>query len=274
VLTKSLFRTFATYSLFTEGIYARSQRIETLFDALGIDPYGTDEQISKTVKRVVHCIYQQENSDLTSFWQDVAKVFGSDARPLNGRKVLLGTDGELHANDKTCSVFFRPRMGGADDEVESEVAVEDASERLCDRVAFLNEVIRIHEPDTKVGVRTIAVHAFLSTRLVESFGVEQILRSVLVEATPSLPITFGTPGSDLYKDILVCDVRLLRSARQASDDTFKLVWRLPAHCLGGWFQLHETMFGPGWPGTAGEYVNEYLSNSRIQKMRKRRTHVF
>jgi len=47
--------------------------------------------------------------------------------PLIGKSILLGTDNQLHSCDDRCSVFFRPRSSGSDDEVFPEGGIDDAN---------------------------------------------------------------------------------------------------------------------------------------------------
>ena len=95
-------------------------------------------------------------------------LFGKDTKPLIGKSVLLGTDNQLHSCDDRCSVFFRPRSSGSDDEVLAEGGIDDIPENLRPFIAFLNEDIQTHIPRAKGGVETTAVHRYLSTGLVQS----------------------------------------------------------------------------------------------------------
>ena len=259
VIDAALLRSEATYPIFVQSLRVREAGIRRIFQVVNISPEAMPVDNAATVEAIARKLHASQNPvDWNGFWRDIESLFGRDTKPLIGRNVLLGTDNQLHSCDDQCSVFFRPRSSGTDDEVLAEGGIDDIPENLRPYIAFLNEAIQVHVPRATGGVQTTPVHAYLSSGLVETYGVERIFSSVLVKATPKLPIDIDAHDSQLCRDILQWGLRLLSVSKGSMDEPIRLLRRLPAPCIGGWFPINETSFGPGWPGKSGGQLDKYL----------------
>ncbi len=259
VIKASLLRSEATYPVFVQALRERESGIRRIFDEVNISPEAMPDDNAATIEAIARKLHEsKEPVDWSGFWQDVESLFGKDTKPLIGKSVLLGTDNQLHSCDDRCSVFFRPRSSGSDDEVLAEGGIDDIPENLRPFIAFLNEDIQTHIPRAKGGVETTAVHRYLSTGLVQSYGVERIFSGVLVKATPKLPHDIDGPDSQLCRDILQWGLRLLQASKHSMEEPIRLLSKLSAPCIGGWFPIDETSFGPGWPGKSGAELDAYL----------------
>ncbi|MGA2260031.1 MAG: DUF3883 domain-containing protein [Acidobacteriota bacterium] len=270
VLTPEVLYKEATYALVSPALASREHQIEALFKATGIQSGALDDWHAETVERVAKRLrLTGKKADWGGFWRDVQKLFQGRWEPLRGTKVLLGTDGQLHASDEKSSVFFRPLRLGTDDEVLSEEAINEVPPNLREFVAFLSERIETHVKGEKGRPQTTDIHAYLSRGLVSTFGVEQILRNVLIPAIPDLPVAVGSEKGRLCGDILRWGLRLVLSlvSRDKGESTLDLLARLPAPCRGGWYPLGHTAFGPGWEGTAGPEVQIYLNAAGTSESR-------
>jgi hypothetical protein len=259
VIKASLLRSEATYPVFVQALREREEGIRRVFKEVNISPEAMPEDNAATIEAIARKFVEyQEPIDWSGFWQDVESLFGNDTKPLIGKSVLLGTDNQLHSCDDRCSVFFRPRTSGSDDEVLADGGIEDIPENLRPFIAFLNEDIQTHIPRAQGGVETTAVHRYLSTGLVQSYGVERIFSGVLVKATPKLPHDIDGPDSHLCRDILQWGLRLLQASKHSMEEPIRLLGKILAPCIGGWFPIDETSFGPGWPGKSGAVLDAYL----------------
>ncbi len=259
VINTSLLRSEATYPVFVEALREREAGIRRIFEEVNISPEAMPEDNAATIEAIARNLHEsQEPVDWSGFWQDVESLFGKDTKPLIGKNVLLGTDNQLHSCDDRCSVFFRPRSSGSDDEVLAEGGIDDIPENLRPFIAFLNEDIQTHIPRAKGGVETTAVHRYLSTGLVQSYGVERIFSGVLVKATPKLSHDIDGSDSQLCRDILQWGLRLLQASKHSMEEPIRLLSKLSAPCIGGWYPIDETSFGPGWPGKSGAELEAYL----------------
>ena len=266
VITAALLRSEATYPIFVQSLRDREARIRKLFQAVSISPEAMPEDNAATVEAIAKKILgSQEPADWSGFWKDVESLFGRETEPLVGRNVLLGTDNQLHACGEQCSVFFRPRSSGTDDEVLTEGGIDDIPENLRPYIAFLSDAIQVHVPRASGGVQTTPVHAYLSSGLVETYGVERIFSSVLVKATPKLPFVIDGRDSKLCRDILQWSLRLLNVSKGSMDEPIRLLRRLPVPCIGGWHPINETSFGPGWPEKNGLKLDTYLRRNRTNE---------
>jgi len=269
VLTDSLLREVATFPVIDASLSSRKKQIQAMFDSIDLEWRASCEALAATIEKSAKYLHSgQKFSDWNGFWNDVELILDGKSEPLVGKKIILGTDNQLHASDQKCSVFFRPRSGGTDDEVLSEGSIDDIPENLRHFMAFLHESVRVHVPREKGGVRNTPVHVFLSSSgLVRPFGVEQILRNVLTEAIPQLPVPHSDAQEGLCRDILLWGLRLVVNSSGSRDRTLKLLGGLPAPCLGGWYPIRETSFGPGWPRTVGKELEEYLREADTEESR-------
>ncbi len=268
IIKASLLRSEATYPVFAEALREREVGIRRIFEEVNISSEATPEENAVTIEAIAKKIHEsQEPVDWNGFWWDVESLFDGDAEPLIGKSVLLGTDNELHSCKDQCSVFFRPRISGADGEVLPGGGIDDIPKNLRCFIAFLNENIQTHIPSAKGGIGTTAVHNFLSKELVQPYGVEKIFSGVLVKATSN-----GPKSDELCRDILQWGLRLLQASKHSMEEPIRLLSKLLAPCRGGWFPINETSFGPGWLGKSGDKLDEYLritDTSECNTARKR-----
>ena len=261
VISKDVMRSEAIYPVVVDSLSEREAGLKRIFEMLNIDSKAFPQDNAATVEAIAKKLANSSDTvNWNGFWIDVENLFSGDTEPLIGRQVLLGTDNQLHASDDEFSVFFRPRSSGTDDEVTVEGDIDDIPENLRPNLAFLNEAIQVHVPGPKGGVRNTPIHSYLvsGSGLVETYGVELIFRSVLVKVTPKLPSEISGQHSQLCADILQWSLRLINASKGSMDEPIRLLRRLPAPCVGGWYPIEETSFGPGWPGKCGKELYNYL----------------
>ena len=260
VISKDVIRSEATYSIFVESLSEREGGLKRIFEMLSLDSKAFPQDNAATVEAIAKKLVNSPDTvNWYGFWIDVENLFNGDLEPLKGRQVILGTDDQLHASDDESTVFFRPRSSGTDDEVIAEGDIDNIPEKLRPNIAFLNECIQVHVPGAKGGLKNTPVHSYLSSAgLVETYGVELIFRSVLVKATPKLPSDISGRHSQLCADILQWSLKLLDASTGSRDEPIRLLRRLPAPCVGGWYPIEETSFGPAWPEKCGSELDGYL----------------
>ncbi len=260
VFTEKLFYKSATFDIINEGLSSRSSQIINLFDFVGIGAEPLDDWVASTVEVVAQEIALENKVDWNDFWHDVMLLFPGKSECLEGKKVLLGTDGELHASSDSMSVFFRPRSSGDDEEVLPDRAVDEIPRELGSYIAFLYEAITVHVPREGGGIKNHPLHGYLSSSLVQPFGVESILRNVLIPATPGLPVSLDGEKDQLCRAISSWGLRLVAGllAKDKGEKTLQYLGKLPVPCHGGWYSLNETSFGPGWDHTVGRELKSYL----------------
>ena len=270
IVTEKIFRDSATYPIFLHDLDSRSERIQAIFDQVEISSRADDQDVGATIEAVASRVLDvQDVNDWNLFWKEVMQILDGRVKPLVGRCVLLGTDDDLHANDEDTTVFFRPRVSGSDDEAVSEDAIASVPQSLQDKMGFLSSKIETHFPGTKGGVRNTPVRDYLARGLVERFGVEQILRHVLVPAVPTLPVPHSANAAALCQDILQFGIRLVLNSRSHTrEQVLQLLGRLPAPCIAGWFKLSDTSYGPHWADTSGNILAEYLEPRYSASMKR------
>ncbi|HEY3374639.1 MAG TPA: DUF3883 domain-containing protein [Candidatus Aquicultor sp.] len=279
VLSPSLLRESACYPAFIEALSSRMGLVKQIYRKISIGSYATDQQLADTIEKAATILHASDGRvDWNGFWHDVESILEGRASLLKGKKVLLGTDGQLHSVGERSAVFFRPMKLGLDDEIQSEEAIEEIPVSLRPFISFLNESITTHTARERGGYASTPIHTFLSSDLVKQFGVEHIFRSVLIPIIPDLPVSLRSENGKLCRDILQWGLKLIFSlvARDRGENATKLLARLPAPCRSGWYQMDETTFGTGWDdqsnGTLGKDLDLYLSKvntSECQEASKR-----
>ncbi len=256
----------ATYPVIDKSLSSRLNQLKNLYIFFR-KPYSPQpDWIAATLEKIAAYFHREfESVDWNGFWHDVMELLPKQASMLQGKKILLGTDGELHATGKNMSVFFRPRSTGDDEEILPNRAVDDIPQELRSYIAFLNEAINVHVHREGGGIRNHPLHGYLaSSSLVQPFGVESILRNVLIPATPDLPVSLNKEKDSLCRGIISWGLRLVEGlvAKDKGEKTLQYLGRLPAPCHGGWYPLSETCFGPGWDDTVGRELKSYLDAAR------------
>ena len=263
LIDAEMLRSEVTYPVFRESLSSRETRLKNIFEKVGIDPYALPQDNAATVESIASKLHRNpELSNWNGFWHDVEILLDRDTKSLIGRNVILGSDNQLHACNDNFSVFFRPRVSGTDDEIieEGSVKIDDIPKNLRCHIAFLHKDIQVHIPRTEArgGVQTTPVQKYLDSGLVETYGVERIFSSVLVKATPKLPCSLNGKHSNLCRDILQWSLKLLKGSKGDLERPTHLLGQLLAPCIGGWYPIEETNFGPGWTGKRGEELQKYL----------------
>lgn len=263
VFNESTFRSHATFPVFHPSLDSRSAQLTSLSNMAGYGIYPSAESLAETCEAVASTLHSGSNANWNAFWSETAELLHSDATQLRGRRVLLGTDEQLHAAGDECSVFFIPRQGaGEDDDVLSESAITGIPARLRPYVAFLHSSIDLYEPQNlRLQTKT---RKFLEKTLVNRFRVQDIFSEVLIKRMPNPPIGLRTGESELCADILNWGMSLLANlaGRGRGDRTIKMAEDLMLPCIGGWFKAKTTSYGAGWPSTLGAALHKYLMGSK------------
>ena len=263
VFSEELFYNIAAFDVIDKGISSRNSQIINLFNFMGIEADPLDDWIASTIEVVAKEIARENKVDWNDFWHDVMLLLPGKSECLKGKKVVLGTDGELHGSNDSMSVFFRPRSSGDDEEVLSDRAVDKIPRELGSRIAFLHEAITVHQTREGGGIKNHPLHGYLSSYLVQPFGVESILRNVLIPSTPDLPVSLDGEKDRLCQAISSWGLQLVAGlvAKDKGEKTLQYLGRLPVPCHGGWYPLNETSFGPGWHHTVGLDLKFYFDTA-------------
>lgn len=271
LVVDELLREHAVFSAFVSGLRTRAEQIKALSEANGIPVTPNEDDLADTVESIAAALHGKIGIDWNLFWADVIELFNGDLKPLTGKRVLLGNDGQLHtggSNKET--VFFVPIRGGGDDEdFDGASQIKDIPSSLRPFVAFLDESIRVtEEKNNRLQTRTRKLLS--DAKLVSQFRREDILRDVLIPRTPSLPVPLSSDKSDLCRDILGLALRLMGHliGRPSDDPSVKLLQKIAAPSLGGWYALGEAAFGPSWEGTDGNVAFNYLSRVDNEETRE------
>lgn len=270
VFTGELFYKSATFDVINKGLSSRKLQVINLFDFVGIEANSLDDWVASTVEAVAQEIARENKVDWNDFWHDVMLLLPGKSECLKGKKVVLGTDGKLHASSDSMSVFFRPRSSGDDEEVLPDRAVDEIPRELGSHIAFLHEAITVHVAREGGGIKNHPLHGYLSSSLVQPFGVESILRNVLIPATPDLPISLDGEKSRLCRAISSWGIRLVAGlvAKDKGEKTLQYLGKLPVPCHGGWYPLNEISFGPGWDHTVGQELKSYLDAANTNETKE------
>lgn len=260
---------FAVVSTVLDGRQAAVEALLTKLDGL---PSPTHCEWRRTIERMARNV-QASKIDVTwdDFFSSVIAVLPADLRdaslgtpdPLANMKFLPTQDGRLLSASDRAKLFFLP-VRGVDAAADLVGEVPNSVEHL---VAFLHRDIRTREEGPQG--RNTAVQKFLDDRFVRTFEREELLRVVL-EALPSLPVSHGSPESDLCADLFAWTIKLL--GNEELETSQPLIKRLPVACHGGWFAMSDATFGPGWPNRLGDLVwsfaDELPEDAAIQLRRK------
>ncbi|MET4317938.1 hypothetical protein [Bradyrhizobium sp. RT5a] len=271
-LASEMLRKHAAFPTHIRELESRRALIEALSNGRGIDPFPIPDDLASTVESIANELHSLPEADWNGFWSDAGDLFNNDCGILIGKRVLLGNDGQLHAGGAgDCAVFFIPRQGSAyDEEVDSENDIKVVPLSLKPFVAFLSDRIRIYEEKDGRLHQTRVRKLLFDSKLVSTFRREDILKDVLALRTPQLPVSLTDPEAALCQDILLWGLRLMvplveRGKAEASIEQLR---NLPAPCLGGWYPLGQTVFGPGWRDTLGDMVESYLRPVRSAETRQ------
>lgn len=259
VLTQDILRTYATFNVFNKNMDGRKPQLMALAKHFDSGIFPLPKCLADTLEAIaVHHHSELGDYNWSGFWIDAGNLFNGDCRPLVGKCVLLGNDGQLHAGgSNTCTIFFIPRQGvSEDEEVENDGDIKDIPSTLQPFIAFLSEHIQVYEERNGRLQQTQIRKLLLDSKLVSSFRREDILNNVLIPKIPRLPVLRRSSDETLCRDILLWSLRLMA---EKGEKSLRLLKNLPAPCRGGWYPLIESAFGSGWSGTSGDATQNYLS---------------
>jgi hypothetical protein len=270
VLTPDKLRKYATFDVIHQDLIVRQSEITALFNALRIEPLPLYKDLATTIETIAKALHEdEENANWNGFWYDLIKLFKNDAEVLKGKEILLGNDRSLHMSGPDCTVFFPPKQGMDDDEVQIEGDSSDIPMTLRAHIAFLNDKIEIYNPND--ARHQTPIRKFVEMTLVQRYRVMEILRSVLIPKIPTLPVPLRGEESRICHDILIWALKLIAGMPdrgKGKSGTLHLLRQIPVPCHGGWYPIGQTSFGPGWPGTAGKDVFEYLKGANTRECQK------
>ena len=263
VFTNEMLRKHAAFSPYARVLDSRCEQIEALSQANEIPAWPAPDDLADTVESIADELHANSAIDWNAFWHDADAMFDGDFKPLVGKRVLLGNDGQLHSGGSSKeTVFFVPVRGGGDDEnFDNSSEIKDIPSTLRPFVAFLDESISILEEKNGRLQQTRVRKLLFDAKLVSQFRRDDIVSDVLIARTPKLPIPVDGDESLLCRDILQWALRLMIHlvGRGSADPGVKLLQKIASPCQGGWYPLGEVAFGPGWAGTNGDITLDYLS---------------
>jgi hypothetical protein len=263
LFTEDTLRAHATFTVFESNMDSRAPQLTALADMAGYEVWPAKAALAATVEAIAAVLHAAGDVDWNTFWREVQHLLPTDAALLIGRRVLMGTDGQLHAAGDQCAVFFIPRHGaGEDDDVVSEKEIVGIPTRLQPHVAFLHSSITLY--DVSNLRQQTPVRRYLEKTLVNRFRVEDIFNEVLIKRTPPLPVKLKGDPSELCADILQWGLSLLANlaGRGQGDKTIRMLKELALPCRGGWFKASTTSYGSGWPAPLGATLQRYLTSVR------------
>jgi len=270
VLTPEVMRKHAIFDVIHKDLMGRKSEIISLFKIFGVDSRPLDQALANTVEVIASELHKTGgNADWNGFWYDLIKLFKNNSEPLKGRKILLGSDLDLHASDQNCTIFFPPRQGIDDDEIQVEGSLSNIPHTLRIYIAFLSDRIEIYDPED--ARQQTPIRKYLESTLVERYRVMEIIRSVLIPKIPQLPATLKSAESRICQDILLWGLKLVTGMPDRGKGrrgTLKLLQSLPVPCHDGWYPINQSSFGPGWSDTAGTDVFEYLRGANTTECKE------
>lgn len=269
VVTPSVMREHAKsiFNAISGVLEGRRSQIEELYKYLGDDiPSGPlAEDLAKLIGALAGSIFNDagESADWDGFLRDVVLLLPDSHEQLKKEKIFIGTDGELHSYDK-CTIFFRKVRGVDEDDGHHGDLVKYPL--LQKHVAFLHPVIDFSGVDDPL-------YRYLNGRFVQVFRVENVLEKVLIRITSHRPVANNHDDSKLCEQILkfAIDLILPLYIRGNAESSMPHFRKLRVPCFGGWYVMSGASFGPGWSGTLGNKLADYLealSTSECKTQRK------
>lgn len=253
LITDSLLRQHANIPILKKELSSRKKQVDQLYAYLDVDLNISEESLSVSVEAIAATLHKQGDSNWNIFWQEVQSLFSNPVASLSNKKLLLGMDGILHSSGGETKVFFRPLRTGR--------ASDDIPKALSNFIAFLHKDIITHRLGESGRLENTPVQKYLADNFVSSFERNEIVQGVLIRNTPrDFPIPYSDSRAALCQAIFQWGWRLSYGLIEEGEGKtlLPLLGRLPAPCLGGWYPLKETSFGPGWDNTVGALLDEYL----------------
>ncbi len=261
--TEPRFRELAPFPVASGGLAGRVEGVGALLERFGGAQRGSvlDSEVAAVVEAGAKKVQADaEQADWAGFWRDVMALLPRGLSPLQGRSVLLGLDGALHAGSEQAPVFFPPGRGDDEDENDSSEATTGVLEvppTLQGKLAFLSERVPTHGVGEQGRRRRLPLYSALNAvRLVTTFRAENIVRGAILAAIPKLPVALDSDEDRQLRELLRWALTLY--SRRRLEAVAKLLSALPLPCAGGWFPAGESSFGPGWEGTTGDDLAVFL----------------
>ena len=257
----AVWRSHAGFTLVSCALDERRNAVEALLRSLGGSPIPRHREWAFALEQIAGKIAERKvdvtwDDFLSSVLAVLPQAFRSEPResdpdPLREARFLPTDDDRLLSASDDTQIFFRPRRG-ADDAADF---VGSIPESLKERIAFLHPGVKTHEGPQR---RNTEVQKFLDGRFVQRFRREDLLRDVVIPSLPELPATHGSPEAAACAETLRWTLKMIGQEEQ--ERPLRLLSRLPVACVGGWFAMPETVFGPGWDGRCGDHL-EMLANA-------------
>ena len=260
-------RKYAGFAVASSALDERREPLEALLGSLGGSPGPRNEEWAYTLERMARHVDRRQAGaqadrsgaaesppDWNRFLSSVLALLPQelsaepkepDNDPLAGAGFLPTEDGRLLAASDAVRMFFQPRQG-ADDAADF---VGSVPASLKERIAFLHHDVQTHEGPQR---RRTAVQKFLDGRFVQSFRREDLLREVVIPSLPGLPATHGSQAAAKCADALAWTLEVI--GEEEPEGLSDRLADLPVACTVGWFPMKEAVFGPGWPGRAGDHL--------------------
>ena len=75
-----------------------------------------------------------------------------------------------------------------------------------------------------------------------------------------MPVPINGEKDEFCRAIISWGLQLVAGlvAKEKGEKTLQYLGKLPVPCIGGWYPLNETSFGPGWYQTVGQQLKSYL----------------
>lgn len=144
LITEAYIRANTKTPLLAEKLTSRKQLFLRLYNHLDIEHEITKTDLVDTIEILAHKFHEEGDVDWNIFWEDIQRLFPNSKDYLIDKKLLLGTDNNLHASGGKTKVFFRPVRTGKDSDLIPDRKIENIPERLKEYIAFLNERITTH----------------------------------------------------------------------------------------------------------------------------------
>ena len=254
---RAAWRRQAGFTVASSALDQRRDAIEALLRSLGGFPSPRNQEWANTLEQMAEQVRgRQVDTTWNEFISSILSILPPALRsepqlfagdPLDTARFLPTEDDRLLSASDAVQIFFRPRRG-ADDAADFVGSIPSS---LNQRIAFLNHDVKTHEGPRQ---RNTEVQKFLDGRFVQSFRREDLLREVVIQSLPELPVTHGSPEAAECADTLDWTLEMIGEEEQES--LFPLLSQLPVACNGGWFAMGEATFGPGWPGRYGEHLQK------------------
>jgi hypothetical protein len=261
VLDADVLRENAVFPVFERGLMTRFGSIEILSNHFWFDVLPTEADKAETIEASARALAQVPGLNWGHFWQDVCDIFDNDLSHLQGKDVLLCTDGTLHSGGvRGRAIYFRPRQGGQDEDSLEEPGIDQVPAALQPFIAILDPKIPVSEVRDGRRQNTDLHKHLTDAKLVNTFRREDVLADILTPNLPAMPVARGTADAGLCRDALFYSLRLAASlaSRGDGESLAKAMAKIPVPCSGGWYPLSQATFGKGWSGTQGPVVDRYL----------------